>query len=570
MTTLDDLKASGEAPEWYSDAAFQMVSESYLYKTETPRQMYARVANSAAKYLKKPEMASKFFDLMWKNWLSPSTPVMVNTGLDIGFNISCFSTFVADSTVSIMDGLKEVALLSKYGGGTAIHIDSVRPKGTPISKGGYSDGVVPFLKMYDSVVLGMSQGSARRGSCAAYIDIEHGDFDDFIRSRYATGDVNRQIMNLHHAVCIGKSFIDKVEAGDKEARRRYKKLLVCRLETGEPYVFFKDVANEYASQAFKNSGITIKGSNLCNEIYEPTDEDHTLICCLSSLNVARYDEWKDTDTVQTAIWFLDGIMEEFIQKATGKVGFERAVRSAIKGRSLGLGVLGFHSYLQKNMMSIEGLQAYIHNNLIFKDIKTKVEIATAELAKEYGEPEWCKGLNRRNAVCMAIAPTASNSIISSNVSRGIEPWVANIFAEKSAKGTFVVKNPEFIKLLEAIGKNTDEVWASINKNDGSVQHLDFLTTEQKEVFLTAREINQFVLIKLAEDRQKYIDQGQSLNLFFPANSDPKYIHETHWRAAKGGILKGLYYLRSTSVLKADAGTSEVYKREESECKYCEG
>lgn len=567
--TLEQLKAEGEAPDWLTSDALQMLNGGYLWNDETPKAMYRRVAGTVARSLKKPELETKFFDIMWKNWLCPSTPVLCNAGTDRGLPISCFSSYMADDTYEILETLQEVAMLSKYGGGTAIHINDIRPKGAPISKGGHSDGVVPFMKMADSVILGISQGSTRRGACAAYIDIEHGDFDEFLHSRRPTGDTNRQCLNLHHGVCVSNAFIDKVKSGDAEARRRWKELVKSRVETGEPYVFFTDNANDQAPEVLKNTGIKLKGSNLCSEIFLPTDKEHTFVCCLSSLNLSRWDEWKDTDTVQLSVWFLDGIMEEFIQKASKLRGFERAMRFAVKSRALGLGVLGLHSYFQKNMIAFDSLQAYLQNKIIFKKIREEAELATTALAAEYGEPEWCKGHNRRNATLMAIAPTVSNSLIASNVSQGIEPWIANAFAQKSAKGTFVRRNPELEKLLKSIGQDTDEVWGSILKNDGSVQHLECLTAEQKEVFLTARELNQFAIVKLAAERQKFIDQGQSINIFFPANSDPKYINQVHLEAATSG-LKSLYYLRSTSVLKAEQNSNAVYKRELTECTWCEG
>lgn len=569
MKTLEELKAEGEAPEWLTSDAFQMLNGGYLWNDETPRGMYQRVAKSVANYLKKPELESRFFDIMWRNWLCPSTPVLSNAGTTRGLPISCFSSYMPDDTYEILETLQEVAMLSKYGGGTAIHVNDVRPKGAVISKGGHSDGVVPFLKMADSVILGISQGSTRRGACAAYIDIEHGDFDEFLQSRRPTGDINRQCLNLHHGVCVSNAFIDKVKLGDAEARRRWKELIKSRVETGEPYIFFTDNANDQAPDVLKETGIKLKGSNLCSEIFLPTDKDHSFVCCLSSLNLARWDEWKDTDTIQLSVWFLDGIMEEFIQKASELRGFERALRFAKKSRALGLGVLGLHSYLQKNMIAFDSLQAYLANKVIFKNIRSEAELATAALAKEYGEPEWCRGHNRRNATLLAVAPTVSNSLIASNVSQGIEPWIANAFAQKSAKGTFVRKNPELSKLLSKLDKNNDEVWGSILKNDGSVQHLEFLSDLEKEVFYTARELNQFAIVKLAADRQQFIDQGQSVNIFFPANSDPKYINQVHLEAATSG-LKSLYYLRSTSVLKAEQNTNAVYKRELTECSWCEG
>lgn len=569
MTNLSELKKNGEAPEWLSEDAYQMLQGGYLLDKETPRGMYSRVAKAAAEALDKPNLEIVFFDYMWKNWLCPSTPVLANAGTKRGLPISCFSSFVKDETISIMETLTEVAMLSKHGGGTAIHFSDVRPKGSPISRGGVSDGVVPFLKMYDSVILGISQGSTRRGACAAYLDIEHGDFYDFLRSRRPTGDVNRQCLNLHHGVCISDEFVQRVKNGDKEARERWQELIKTRFETGEPYIFFKDAANNQAPEQMKRTGISIKGSNLCSEIMLNTDENHTLVCCLSSLNLYRWEEWKDTNVVKHAIYFLDGIMTIFLNDSEHLSGFSKARRFAEKSRALGLGVLGFHSLLQKQKIPFESLQAYILNKLIFKQIREQADLATQELAQMYGSPLWMMGTGKRNMTLLAIAPTASNALIASNVSQGIEPWIANCFAQKSAKGTFVRKNNELIQTLEEKGKNTNEVWDSILKNDGSVQHLDFLTEEEKQVFLTAREINQFTIVKLAAERQKFIDQGQSLNLFFPANSDAKYINQVHLLAHELG-LKSLYYLRSTSVLKANSSVSESYKREMSECSWCEG
>ncbi len=569
MISLQELKEKNDAPEWLSEDAYQMLCGGYLLNGETPRGMYERVARSVAKALNNQNLEPVFFDYMWKNWLCPATPVLANAGTDRGLPISCFSSFVPDTTIGIMNTLTEVAMLSKYGGGTAIHLSDVRPKGSPISKGGVSDGIVPFLKMFDSTILGISQGSTRRGACAAYLDIEHGDFYDFLRSRRPTGDVNRQCLNIHHGVCVSDEFVQKVKAGDKEARERWQELMKTRFETGEPYIFFKDAANNQAPEQMKRTGISIKGSNLCSEIFLNTDENHTLVCCLSSLNLYRWEEWKDSNVVKDSIYFLDGVITLFLEGAKILPGFEKAINFAKKSRALGLGVLGFHSLLQRQRIPFESLQAYLLNKIIFKQIREQADVATKELAEIYGSPTWMAGSGKRNMTLLAIAPTASNALIASNVSQGIEPWIANCFAQKSAKGTFVRKNNELIELFKEKDKNTTEVWDSILKNDGSVQHLSFLTDEEKEVFLTAREINQFTIVKLAAERQKFIDQGQSLNLFFPANSDAKYINQVHLLAHELG-LKSLYYLRSTSVLKANTSVSETYKRELSECSWCEG
>ena len=556
--------------------AGELSSTKHVYTID----MYEGYEMSKARY--RPSSAIQFGDLNYcpircleKTELEVDEVFDIEVEEDHSFSAcgvivhNCFSSYVPDTTIGIMNALTEVAMLSKYGGGTAIHFSDVRSKGSPISKGGVSDGVVPFLKMFDSTILGISQGSTRRGACAAYLDIEHGDFYDFLRSRRPTGDVNRQCLNLHHGVCISDEFVQKVKNGDKEARERWQELIKTRFETGEPYIFFKDAANNQAPEQMKKTGISIKGSNLCSEIFQPTDENHTLVCCLSSLNLYRWEEWKNSDLVKHSIYFLDGVMTIFLENSKNIPGFERAWNLANKARTLGLGVLGFHSLLQKQKIPFESLQAYVLNKLIFKQIKEQADLATQELAQMYGSPLWMMGTGKRNMTLLAIAPTASNALIASNVSQGIEPWIANCFAQKSAKGTFVRKNNELIQILEEKGKNTNEVWDSILKNDGSVQHLDFLTEEEKQVFLTAREINQFTIVKLAAERQKFIDQGQSLNLFFPANSDAKYINQVHLLAHELG-LKSLYYLRSTSVLKANSSVSESYKREMSECSWCEG
>lgn len=569
MGTLESLKISNQAPEWLSYAAFKTLSNGYLLNGEAPRQMYERVAKASSKYLKKPELESKFFNYMWKNWLCPSTPVAANSGTDRALPISCFGSTVPDSVVGIMDTMKEIGILSKAGGGTSAHWHKVRGRGSKITGNGISDGIIPFNKILDSTIIGISQGGVRRGSCASYLPVTHPDIDEFIDMRKPSGDVNRQCLNLHHGVTIPNEWMEKVIKSDGNERKLWLKIMKSRWETGEPYLFFSDHVNNTRPDCYKSNNLIINGSNLCNEIRLFSDEDHTFVCCLSSLNLAKWDEWKDdNEFIKTCVWFLDGIMEEFIQKTDGIIGLEKARRFAIKSRSVGVGVLGFHTLLQQKMFAFDSIDAYLLNNIIFKKIKTEADLATAELAKEYGEPEWATGFNRRNCHCLAIAPTVSNSLISSNVSAGIEPWAANAFAQKSAKGNFIIKNKTLENLFESKHKNTEEVWASIIKNSGSVQHLNFLDKEEKEVFLTAREINQFAIVKLASARQKYIDQGQSLNLFFPANSDPKYVNDIHLELYKSG-LHGAYYLRTESVLKSDSGSRE-YKRESTECKMCEG
>lgn len=913
MVTLKELQDQGEAPTWLEDAGYSTLTKGYLLDNETPKGMYERISHASATRLGHPEYFSKFFELFWKNWLCPATPVCTNMGTTRGLPISCFSLHVGDSVQDIMGSTTEVALLAKHGGGVGTYWGDVRPRGSRIGENGTSEGIVPFLKILDSTTVGISQGSTRRGASVAYLPIEHGDFDEFINIRRPQGDVNRQCMNINHAVTISDDFMHQVIGGQPEARRKWKEVLKSRFETGEPYIMFKDTINRDRPECYKGNNLDVTTSNLCltgdtyvmtkqghfpikdlvgktvdiynglewesvsnfrqtnekadlvevtlrdgstirctpyhrfvlasgemveakdlkpkqklkrheqeiqgtkdvlgayvkgflvgdgtnvkgrpllfvydtkyqcldrlissveelpiesnhttsisdvsviddahnrkritglsvrkdalhvwateyktrlpddvynwslqakvefiagvmdadgtfnrgkegefvyqiasihkewlfdfvhllktigvfgriglmrkagktnfndgyrayetkdcwrltitnvsarhlakqvsftrlgtpdpvKEVYnckptfaevhsvtaldtqEPvycctvpstnqfaltcgimsgncseitlhTDEDHTFVCCLSSMNLARWDEWKDTDAVYWAIHFLDGVMTEFIARAKNIPGFERAVRFSEKSRALGLGVLGWHSYLQNRMVAMDSMEAYLENRIIFKHMRQESYRASGDLAKEYGEPEWCRGYGMRNTHTCALAPTASNSVISGNVSPGIEPLAANAYAHKTAKGTFLQKNRKLMEVLETHKQNTDEVWKSIVQNEGSVQHLDFLDENEKAVFLTAREINQFVLVKLAAARQPFIDQTQSVNLFFPANTDPGYFNQVHLEAWRSGM-HTLYYTRTTSVLKGDAGAS--YKRDAGECSMCEG
>jgi ribonucleoside-diphosphate reductase alpha chain len=565
---LEQLKHSMQAPEWMTEEGYKILCGGYLLEDETPRSMYARISSAAAMRLKKPLLSSKFFDLFWNNWLGPASPVCSNMGTDRGLPISCFGMCVSDSVDGIMTSMHELAMMSKYGGGVAQHYNKVRGRGSKIKGNGFSDGVVPFIKIQDSVTVGISQGGTRRGASAGYLDMEQTDLPEFLKIRKPQGDPNRQCLNIHQAVCITDEFMNKVKHGDLESRKLWLEILKTRFETGEPYLFFSDNVNNQNPDSYKNLGLKVLGSNICTEIALMTDEEHSFVCCLSSMNLARWEEWKDTDAVQLATWFLDGVMEEFILKAQDIPGFERSVKFAKKSRALGLGVMGFHTLLQEKQIPFDSFDSFRLNNLIFRHLDIETKKASEDLAKEYGEPEWCKGLGIRNSHRIALAPTVTNAIISGNVSPSIEPWTANAFARKTAKGTFIHRNKTLEALLESKQQNTELVWNSIVSKEGSVQHLTFLTKEEKEIFLTAREINQFIIVKLAGQRQHYIDQAQSINLFFPSNVDPKYFHEVHLEAWEQG-LKTLYYCRTGSVLKGDAG-SRIYKREATECKACEG
>lgn len=572
--TLEELKAAGEAPEWLNDEGFQTLRKGYLLPGESPRAMYRRVSNSAARYLGRPELADRFYELIDNNWLCPATPVASNAGTLRGLPISCYGMTVPDSLDGIYMSYHETAMLTKGGGGIGKYWGSIRGKGSAISGGGVSDGIVPWLKVEEATLQSTAQAGVRRGSGAQYLDIESPDIDEFIELRRNTGDISRRCLsnNFHHAVCITDDFMQRCMNGEKKAQDLWIKILTARLETGEPYLMFKDTANRAAPLCYKANRLDIPTSQLCNEIYLHTDEDHTFVCCLSSMNLARWDEWKDTDAVELAIWFLDGIMEEFIDKAKELKGFERAVRFARKGRALGLGVLGWHTLLQSKMIPFESFEAMQLNAEIFRTMDSRSLAASKELAAVFGEVEWTTGFGVRNTHRMAVAPTVSNSLISGGVSQGIEPLIANYYAQKGAKGTFIRKNRSLQALLEQKGKDTFDTWEQINKDGGSVRNLPFLSADEKEVFATAREINQFAVVKQAAQRQQWIDQGQSVNLFFQTGTDldttsrkrlGAYIHEVHLEAYTSG-LKGLYYLRPTSVLQGD----QIY-REGSECKSCE-
>lgn len=564
---LNELKLAGEAPEWMAEESLKTLQGGYLLPNETPKEMYYRVANAASNYSSTQEKrklyAQKYFDAMWKNWLCPASPILSNMGTDRGLPISCNSIHVGDSVDSIFDKSHELAMLSKNGAGVGIYLGDIRGRGSNISGNGQSEGVIPWAKVYDSTIVSVSQGNTRRGAGAVYMGVDHTDIHEFLNMRRPTGDVNRRCLNLNHGVCIDDKWMNDAKAGNKEKREIWQEILTNRVETGEPYLFFSDNVNKANPECYVKNSLNVKTSNICTEIFLYTDPDHSFVCCLSSLNLVKFDEWKDSDVVETTVRFLDAVLEEYIEKSEGVPGLEPSRRSAIKGRAVGIGVLGWHTFLQNQMIPFDSFQAMTYNNVIFKTIKDKAEKETSVLAQELGEPEWCKGFNRRNTHLLAVAPTVSNSTISGGHSAGIEPIAANIFSQKSAKGTFIRKNIVLERYLESIGKNTPETWKNINENSGSIQFLSFIDDKVKEVFLTAREINQHAIIKQAAQRQKYIDQGQSVNLFFAANSSPKYIHEVHWAAWESG-LKSLYYLRTEGVLKGDLAS-----RSKEECAACE-
>ena len=589
-------------PVWGNTEIYiKTISKGYCYQDETPKDAYWRVSTTIAKRLGKPEFASKFFDYIWKGWLNLASPVLSNTGLERGLPISCFGIDVADSIHDIGAKNLEMMLLAKHGGGVGTGINQIRPAGAKITGNGTSDGVVPFCKIFDSTILATNQGSVRRGAASVNIDIEHPDFWEWLEIREPKGDVNRQSLNLHQCAVIPDGFMQKVEAGDKESRKKWAALLRKRRSTGEPYIMYKGNVNRANPEAYSKNGLKVYMTNICSEITLHTDENHSFVCCLSSVNLAKYNEWKDTDLIYTATWFLDGVMEEFIQKAKFMRGFENSIRSAEKGRALGLGVLGWHTYLQEKNIPFDSLSAQFETRKIFSQLKIESERASRDLATEYGEPLWCVGTGMRNTHLRAIAPTVTNSKLSGNVSPGIEPWAANLLTEQTAKGTFIRKNPTLEKVLDTIGKNTKSTWDKILEDGGSVLGLSWIedyfvssfsdnegtsgiqkpltkkqldklpTLEQadyipmSDIFRTFKEINQLDLVRQAGIRQQYVDQSASLNLAFPKEAEPKFINQVHLEAYRKGV-KTLYYMRTESVLRGDIAAAAT----DPDCVACDG
>ena len=561
-------------PEWGETEVYKKtISGGYLLNGETPRDAYNRVCTTVARRLDRPELAETFFKYIWKGWLCLASPVLSNTGTDRGLPISCFGIDVADSINDIGKKNLEMMLLAKHGGGVGIGVNQIRPAGAKITGNGTSDGVVPFCKIYDSTILATNQGSVRRGAASVNINIDHSDFEEWLEIREPKGDVNRQSLNLHQCVVVGDKFMRRLEQGDQEARQKWGRLLQKRKATGEPYILFKGNTNKNNPQAYKQNGLKVHMTNICSEITLHTDESHSFVCCLSSLNLAKYEEWKNTNLIYDATFFLDGVMEEFIQRAKGLAGFENAVRSAQKGRALGLGVLGWHTYLQEKGIPFEGLLSQFETRKIFSQIKIESERASMDLAEAYGEPLWCVGTGMRNTHLRAVAPTVSNSKLSGNVSPGIEPWAANVFTEQSAKGTFIRKNPTLESVLEDVGLNNEEIWDKILEDGGSVQGIERLDDilmgdhdiPAKEVFRTFKEINQLELVNQAGIRQQYVDQSVSLNLAFPSEATPRWLNQVHMDAWKKGV-KTLYYVRTESVLRGDIAANAM----DPSCLSCDG
>ena len=566
-TTIDFTKweRGRDYPDFFDDMALSTISKGYLLPGETPKKAYRRVAHAVAMRLNRPDLENKFFKYIWNGWIGLASPVLSNTGTDRGLPISCFGIDTPDSIRGIGLTNAELMRLTSYGGGVGISLSRIRGRGAEITGNGQSEGIVPWAKIYDSTIVATNQGSVRRGAASVNLDINHKDIKEFLQIRRPKGDPNRQCLNLHQCVVVDDAFMKRLQDRDSEAMSTWLEILKSRVETGEPYIMFKDNVNKDNPLAYRMNNLDVSMTNICSEITLHTDEEHSFICCLSSLNLAKYDEWKNTDVVEIATYFLDGVMEEFIVKTNGKESMERSHRSAKKGRALGLGVMGWHTFLQQKGLPFNSLASTAWTHTIFSDIRQKAEAASRQMAEEYGEPLWCRGTGMRNTHVMAVAPTVSNSRINS-CSAGIEPQPANVYVFNGAKGTFIVKNPELEKLLTDKGKNQNKIWDQILADNGSVANLshDVLTEDEKEIFLTFPEINQLALIQQAAVRQKYIDQTQSLNVAFDPTDSPRWINQVHMEAWKLGI-KTLYYLRTDSVIKGDLGS-----RTTDDCLACDG
>jgi ribonucleoside-diphosphate reductase alpha chain len=552
-----------------------VLQDRYLLEGETYQGLFARVSSY---YGDNAEHSQRIYDYMSKLWFMPATPILSNGGTKRGLPISCFLNETEDSLQGIVDLWNENVWLAARGGGIGSYWGNLRSIGEKVRGNGKTSGVIPFMRVQDSLTLAISQGSLRRGSSAVYLPIDHPEIEEFIEIRKPTGgDPNRKALNIHHGIAITDAFMEAVEKDDEwhlrspkdksvvatmRARDLWIKLLTTRVETGEPYLLFIDTVNEHIPTHHKKLGLLVKTSNLCSEITLPTGFDHlgksrTAVCCLSSLNLEYYEEWhEDPQFIEDVMRFLDNVLQDFID--TAPESMHRAAYSAMRERSVGLGVMGFHSFLQSKLIPVESVMAKVWNKKIFEHIKKEVDQASIALAIEKGACPDAEeaGVMERFSNKIAIAPTASISIIAGNSSPGIEPYAANSFTQKTLTGSFTVRNKNLVKLLEEKGKNGDDTWSSISTNEGSVQHLDFLTQDEKDVFKTAPEIDQRWIIDLAADRAPLICQAQSLNLFLPGNVHKRDLHQIHFQAWKKGV-KSLYYCRSTSIQRADKITHKV-------------
>ena len=567
--TKVSVKTDEGRDELLTDFGKAVLKDRYLLEGETFQSLFARVASY---YGDDAAHAQRIYDYMSKLWFMPATPILSNGGTTRGLPISCFLNEASDSLKGIVNLWNENVWLASKGGGIGSYWGNIRSIGEPVRGSGKTCGSVPFIKVQDTLTLAISQGDLRRGSSAVYMPIWHPEIEEFIDIRRPTGgDPNRKALNIHHGVVIPNAFMKAVEKDGNwdllsprngevvetiKARDLWVKLLTTRIETGEPYLLFIDSVNDAIPEHHKKLGLEVKTSNLCSEITLPTGKDHlgkdrTAVCCLSSLNLENYDHWaKEPEFIPDIMRFLDNVLQDFIDNAPDSMS--RASYSAMRERSVGLGVMGFHSFLQSKGIPMESVMAQVWNKKMFEHIRKGADQSSKDLAKERGACPDAQdaGKMERFSNKLAIAPTASISIIAGNSSPGIEPFAANSFTQKTLTGSFTVRNKNLVKLLQEKGQNTEQTWSSISTNEGSVQHLDFLTQDEKDVFKTAPEIDQRWLVEHAADRASFVCQAQSVNLFMPGNVHKRDLHQIHFQAWKKGV-KSLYYCRSTSIQRAE-------------------
>jgi len=543
---------------WLNQKSRSFLARGYVPEGQTAEQRIRHIAETAEKYLKLEGFAEKFEDYMSRGWFSLSSPVWANYGLKRGLPCSCNGSVISDTMESILSKNAEIGMMTKNAAGTSAYFGKIRPRGSPISSGGESSGSVHFMELFDKTTSVVSQSNVRRGSMAAYLDIDHDDIEEFLQIR----SEGHPIQDLSFGVCVSNEWMRGLLNKDEEKLKIWGKIIKKRFETGYPYIHFTGNANEQAPAVYRDKGERIYASNLCNEINLSADEYHSFVCVLSSMNLLHFDEWKDTDAVEVLTYFLDTVTEEYIQKTYGMPYMEAAHRFAAEQRAIGLGVLGWHSLLQSKNIAWESMEAKMLNVQIFKLLNEKSLKASKELAQMFGEPPMLEGYGLRMTTRMAIAPTVSSSVILGQVSQGIEPQNSNYYVKKTAKGSYTYKNPYLKRLLHDKGQDTAEVWKDILEAGGSVQRLSFLSEQEKDVFKTFGEISQKEIVIQAAARQKYIDQGQSLNLMIPPSASIGEVSKLMIFGWKQG-LKGFYYQKSSN-------PSQLLARSLNECKSCEG
>lgn len=546
--------------KWLTKDSRTFLSRGYIDPGDTVENRIRVIAETAENILKIDGFADKFENYMALGYYTLATPVFINFGTDKGYPVSCFGSYVEDDTIGILRSVAEVGVMSKMGGGTSAYFGDVRCRGSLIKEGkaGKTDGPIRFMELFDKTASVISQGSNRRGSFAGYLPVEHDDIDEFLNIK----SEGNAIQDMSFGVTATRQWMKEMKEGDKAKRKVWSKIIKSRFEKGYPYIMFTDNSNDAAPQVYKDKGMKIKASNLCSEIQLCSDENNSFVCVLSCLNLIHWDEIKDTDAIETLIYFLDAVNEEFIQKSNGVPFMEKANHFARTQRALGAGVMGWHHYLQSKMIPFESMEAKFLNLEIFETFRKRADKATEEMAKIYGEPELLKGYNRRNVTTMSLPPTTSSSTWMGKGSQSIEPEPAVYFVQRSAKGTFETKNPYFEELLEMYGKNDKETWNSILLKGGSVQHLDFLTDLEKDVFKTFGQVSQKEIVIQAIQRGPFIDQSTSLNLMIPHNAKPKDVSELLIFGEEHGI-KTFYYQRSSS-------PSQEAVRNILSCSSCEG